>query len=155
MQTEESVSVACLAAYDPMLDRTAEIVMAYVGRNAVPVGEVPGLIASVHSALRDLTQRQDAAEPEVEKPSPAEIRKSITPDALISFIDGKPYKTLRRHLGTHGLTPETYRARYGLPHDYPSTAPAYSAKRSALAKASGLGVIADREADLVTAPLAA
>ena len=139
MQTEETVSAACCAAYDPMLDRTAEIVMAYVGRNAVPLGEVPGLIASVHSALVDLTQRQRAAEPQVAKPSPADIRKSITPDALISFIDGRSYKTLRRHLGVHGLTPEGYRARYGLPVDYPVTSPAYSAQRSALAKNFGLG----------------
>ncbi|MEX6860484.1 MucR family transcriptional regulator, partial [Pseudomonas aeruginosa] len=83
------VSVACLAPYDPMLGRTAQIVMAYVERNAVPVGELPGLIASVHAALVGLTQRQRAAEPEVAKRSPADIKKSITPDALISFIDGK------------------------------------------------------------------
>ncbi len=63
----------------------------------------------------------------------------MKPDALISFIDGKPYKTLRRHLTAHGLSMEEYRARYGLPNDYPSVSANYSAARSALAKGIGLG----------------
>ena len=66
--------------------------------------------------------------------TPAQIRKSITPLALISFVDGKSYKTLKRHLGRHGLTLDDYRTKYGLPDDYPSTAPAYSEKRSAMAR---------------------
>ena len=69
-------------------------------------------------------------------PRPAQIRKSITPDALISFIDGKPYKTLKRHLTGNGMTIEQYRERFGLPRDYPSTAASYSAQRSALAKSA-------------------
>jgi predicted transcriptional regulator len=75
----------------------------------------------------------------VEKPTPAQVRKSITPDAIISFIDGKAYKTMKRHLGTHGLDPHSYRQRYGLPSDYPMVAPNYAAQRSALAKSIGLG----------------
>jgi len=75
----------------------------------------------------------------VEKPTAAQIKKSITPDGLVSFEDGKSYKTLRRHLTIRGLTPEAYRAKYGLPVDYPMTAPSYSAQRSALAKSLGLG----------------
>ena len=63
----------------------------------------------------------------------------MTPDALISFIDGKPYKTLKRHLSRNGLTIEQYRERFGLPRDYPSTAASYSAQRSELARALGLG----------------
>jgi predicted transcriptional regulator len=74
-----------------------------------------------------------------DKPTPAQIRKSVTPDALISFIDGKPYKTLKRHLSRNGLTIEQYRERFGLPRDYPSTAASYSAQRSELARSLGLG----------------
>ena len=77
--------------------------------------------------------------PEVEKATPAEIKRSITPDALISFIDGKPYKTLKRHLTGHGLDPQSYRLRYGLPADYPMVATNYAAQRSELAKSLGLG----------------
>ena len=73
------------------------------------------------------------------KPTAAQVRKSITPDALISFIDGKPYKMLKRHLTTHGLTGKAYQERYGLPLNYPMTALSYSAARSALAKKLGLG----------------
>jgi predicted transcriptional regulator len=71
--------------------------------------------------------------------TPARIRKSITPDALISFFDGKPYKTLKRHLAVHGLTPRSYCERYGQPAGYPMTAPNYSAQRAGLAKGFGLG----------------
>ncbi|MCJ2109713.1 MucR family transcriptional regulator [Methylobacterium sp. E-025] len=80
-----------------------------------------------------------AEPPGPEKPTAYQIRKSITPDAIISFLDGKPYKTLKRHLTVAGLTLEQYRARYGLPSDYPSTAASYSAQRSALAHSLGLG----------------
>ena len=97
------------------------------------------LIASTHAALAGLSHAAAAAAPAVEKLTPSQIRKSITPDALISFIDGKPYKTLKRHLTGNGMTIEEYRERYGLPRDYPSTAASYSAQRSALAKSLGLG----------------
>jgi predicted transcriptional regulator len=70
---------------------------------------------------------------------PAQIRKSITPDALISFEDGKPYKTLRRHLNGNDMTMERYHERYGLPRDYSSTADSYSEQRSVLARSLGLG----------------
>ncbi|WP_348644181.1 MucR family transcriptional regulator [Methylobacterium sp. WL120] len=97
------------------------------------------MIASVHSALTGLG-KEAAAEPAVpEKATAAQIKKSIAPDALISFIDGKAYKTLKRHLTKNGLTMEGYRARYGLSADYPSTAASYSAKRSELARSLGLG----------------
>ncbi len=71
--------------------------------------------------------------------TPAQIRKSIQQDGLVSFIDGKSYQTLKRHLGKHGLDMPAYRQRYGLPADYPSTAPGYSERRSALARSLGLG----------------
>ena len=97
------------------------VVSAYVANNPVPASEMPALIA------------------EVRKATPSQIRQSITPDALISFVDGKPYKTLKRHLTSRGLHPDSYRQRYGLPKDYPLVAPNYAAQRSALAKAIGLG----------------
>ncbi|BAU91179.1 MucR family transcriptional regulator [Methylorubrum populi] len=124
----------------------AEIVMAYVSNNVLPAKDLPTLIGEVHAALAGLggTVAPAAAEPKVEKPTAAAIKKSITPDALISFIDGKPYKTLKRHLGMHGLDAYSYRARYGLPSDYPMTAPSYSERRSALAKDLGLGRLGGR-----------
>lgn len=125
------------------VELAAEIVAAYVKNNSVSPSELPKLLTNIHAALSGIAAGHSASasatEPAVEKATPAQIRKSITPDALISFVDGKPYKTLKRHLGTHGLDFETYRARYGLPADYPTVSPNYSAARSALAKSLGLG----------------
>ncbi|WP_336491739.1 MucR family transcriptional regulator [Methylobacterium nigriterrae] len=120
------------------VDVTAQIVSAYVSKNSVWAAHLPDLIVSVHAALSGLGKTAEPAG-NVEKPTPAQITKSITPDALISFIDGKPYKTLKRHLTRHGLSMQEYRARYGLPVDYPATAPNFSARRSELARALGLG----------------
>lgn len=117
----------------------AEIVAAYVGNNSVSVSELPGLIKTVHAALLGVDAPLSTPVEAIAKPSPAQIRKSITPDALISFVDGRPYKTLKRHLNTHGLTIEDYKTKFGLPRDYPTTAPSYSESRSAMAKALGLG----------------
>ena len=121
------------------IELTISIVSAYVSNNHVQGAELTTLIAGTHSALAGLGQGAETAAPAVEKLTPSQIRKSITPDALISFIDGKPYKTLKRHLTGNGLTLEEYRARYGLPRDYPTTAASYSAQRSAMAKSIGLG----------------
>ena len=122
-----------------IIELAADVVSAYVSNNNVPVSELPNVIATVHAALAALGN-EVAAEPAApEKATPAQIKKSITPDALTSFIDGKPYKTLKRHLTKHGLSIGGYRARYGLPSDYPSTSSAYSAQRSDLARSLGLG----------------
>ncbi|WP_336490182.1 MucR family transcriptional regulator [Methylobacterium nigriterrae] len=124
------------------IELAADIVSAYVSNNPVPVAELPALIGSVHAALNGLAQgtsQAAASEEQVEKATPSQVRKSVTPDALISFIDGKPYKTLKRHLTGHGLDPYSYRARFGLPADYPMVAANYAAQRSELAKAIGLG----------------
>ena len=121
------------------LELTSDIISAYVANNSVPVSELPGLIAQVHTSLNSLGQAKTSGEPAVEKPTPAQIRKSVTHEALISFEDGKSYKTLRRHLTGRGLTPEAYREKYGLPRDYPMVAPSYSEQRSELAKSAGLG----------------
>ena len=118
-----------------------EIVAAYVSNNPVPPTALPELIASVHGALINLDGTLPVeAEPVIEPPTAAQIRESVQQDGIISFIDGRSYKTLKRHLTAHGLTPERYRERYGLPADYPMTAPGYAEQRSALAKAIGLGV---------------
>src|SRR4051812_48694412 len=111
------------------IDLAAEIVSAYVANNPVPVAELAALIGNVHTALNGLATgtAPTSAPAEVEKATPSQIRKSITPDALISFIDGKPYKTLKRHLSAHGLDAYSYRARYGLPADYPMVATNYAA----------------------------
>ncbi len=117
---------------------TAQVVSAYVTNNTLPVGELPNLIASVHASLTRLGGPQ--AGPAPEKPVLLmPIKKTITPDHLISLEDGKRYKSLRRHLNGRGLTPEQYRAKWGLPSDYPMVASNYSAQRSELAKTLGLG----------------
>lgn len=123
------------------LELAAEVVSAYVSNNAVQTADLPGLMVTIHSTLARLaTGAGQASEMQVEKPTAARIRKSITPDALISFEDGKPYKTLRRHLTIRGLTAEAYREKYGLPSDYPMTAASYSAQRAELARSLGLGI---------------
>jgi predicted transcriptional regulator len=119
---------------------TSDIVAAYVSHNSVQPAQLPELIAAVHASLGSLGKPSASVEPEA-KASPAEIRKSIRPDGLVSFIDGKSYKTLKRHLAKHGLDGAAYRAKYGLPHDYPMVAASYAAQRSELAKALGLGQV--------------
>jgi predicted transcriptional regulator len=118
---------------------TAEVVSAYVANNSLRPADIPDLIASVHQALQGLSAPQQA-EPEKREP-PVPIKKSITPDFLISLEDGRRYKTLRRHLAGRGLTPEQYREKWGLSRDYPMVAPNYAKQRSELAKARGLGQI--------------
>ena len=116
----------------------ADIVSAFVSNNSVPATDLPALIGSVHSALQNVGN--PAQTQLTEKPTPAvPVKKSITPDAIISLEDGKPYKSLKRHLTGRGLTPHQYREKWGLPRDYPMVAPSYAAKRSELAKSFGLG----------------
>jgi len=106
---------------------------------------VPAFLAAMHAALEKLDALADpdgaAEEPAgAEYPPATTARKSLaSPDHIISMIDGKPYRTLRRHLSSNGVTPEQYRARYGLKSDYPMVAPAYSEARRAMAKQIGLG----------------
>jgi predicted transcriptional regulator len=127
---------------------TADVVSAFVSNNSVPVAELPKLIASVHQSLSGLSQPQPAT---VERKAPAvNPKKSVFPDYIICLDDGKKFKSLKRHLRTdHGLSPDDYRAKWGLPPDYPMVAPNYSATRSALAKSTGLGrkAVAELEAD--------
>ena len=121
-----------------LIELSSEIVAAYVANNSVSGSELPGLIAAVHGSLSGLGQAAPEA-PSAKPTRPTGVRASIKPDHLISMIDGKAYKMLRRHLTTHGLTPEQYRERFDLPEDYPMVASAFAATRSALSKAIGLG----------------
>ena len=122
-----------------IVDLSAEIVAAFVANNTVSVQDLPALISSVHSAL------SAAATGKVEEPAPelkpaVPVKKSVTPDAIVCLEDGKAFKSLKRHLRTkYGLSPDEYRAKWGLPADYPMVAPNYAAARSTLAKNMGLG----------------
>lgn len=104
--------------------------------------EVPAFLDTMHKSVANLfvakTPDTDAL---VQDYTPATtVRKSLSsPDHIISMIDGQPYRTLRRHLATHGLTPDQYRERYGLKPDYPMVAPSYSETRRAMAIKIGLG----------------
>ncbi|WP_407523122.1 MucR family transcriptional regulator [Methylobacterium oryzisoli] len=114
---------------------SCRIVSAYVLGNAVPVDRVPALIADVHATL--VGRRQAAPEPAAPwSPSLAQIRASLGPGGIFSFKTGKRYTSLRRHLGSLGLSPDAYRRKWGLPSDYPMVAANFAAQRSELAKAS-------------------
>ena len=131
-----------------LTELTADIVSSYVTHNSVQSGDLAGLIAVVHAALQGLGTSQ---QPEAERPQPAiPTRKSVTPDFLISLEDGKPYKTLKRHLAKLGLTPEEYREKWGLARDYPMVAANYAQKRSELAKGLGLGQSRKQRAAVAT-----
>jgi predicted transcriptional regulator len=125
------------------IELAATIIVAYVSNNVVPADDLPKLVTDVHAALLACqhggSSGRSPDEVGPEKPTAAQIKRSITPEALISFIDGKPYKMLKRHLRLHGLDPESYRARYGLPTDYPVTAQSHSERRAAMARAQNLG----------------
>lgn len=123
---------------DDLLELTADIVSSHVANNTVAVSDLPHLIENVYNALSRLS-----AEPVVEevKQEPAvSIRASIKPDFIVCLEDGKKMKMLKRHLMTqYGMTPDDYRAKWGLPSDYPMVAPNYAAQRRQLAKEIGLG----------------
>jgi predicted transcriptional regulator len=122
-----------------LLTLTAEIVAAFASNNTVAMGDLPGVISSVFTALRGAGQAE-ATKAEA-APAPAvPIRKSVTSEFLICLEDGKKLKMLKRHLKTrYNMTPEEYRRRWGLPRDYPMVAPAYAEQRSSVAKRTGLG----------------
>ena len=118
---------------------TAEIVSAYVTHNELPGSQIPDVIRSVFTTLSSHAGGEGLAAQQPAKPV-VSIRKSVTPDYIICLDDGKKFKMLKRHLRTtYNLTPEEYRAKWGLPADYPMVAPSYSAQRSAFAKKIGLG----------------
>ncbi|MEE7492288.1 MucR family transcriptional regulator [Methylobacterium oryzae] len=124
-----------------------KIVAAYVSNNAVPASDLPAFIDRMHDAIKGFSSGDATGLTAGSRPSATEIRTSVQEEGIVSFIDGKAYKTLKRHLTAHGLHPQSYRERYGLPADYPMVAPDYARRRSALARQIGLGqpgALADR-----------
>jgi predicted transcriptional regulator len=122
-----------------LIEMTAGIVSAYVGANAVTASEIPALIHTVRRALSGLGG-VSAPLPAAPAEPAAPIKRSITPDYLICLEDGRKFKSLKRHLrAKYDLSPEAYRAKWGLPNDYPMVAPNYAKTRSSLAKKMGLG----------------
>ena len=116
---------------------TVQLLSAYLANNTVPAEDIPRLIRSAREALTGEPKAQSESEPV--KPA-VSVRKSLaSPEHILSLIDGKPYKALKRHLGAHGLTPDAYRARYNLPSDYPMVAPALTEHRRDIARQIGLG----------------
>ena len=124
---------------DELVELTAEIVSAYVTNNSVVATDLPALISNVFDALKKAAS--SGAQPAKEELRPAvPIKKSVTSEYIICLEDGKKFKSLKRHLRTHyDLSPEEYREKWGLAHDYPMVAPNYAAARSDLAKRMGLG----------------
>lgn len=120
-----------------IVELTADLVAAYVSNNPVPTGDLASLIAEVYASFTKLGAPTAPANEALNPPVP--IKKTITSEYIISLEDGKQYKTLKRHLGNMGLTPDEYRTKWSLPRDYPMVAPGYSARRSELAKKLGLG----------------
>lgn len=126
------------SASGELVELTAEVVSAYVGNNSIAASALPEVISSVYSAFKSLMAPPPV--PETERPVPAvSVKKSVTPDFLISLEDGRRYKSLKRHLGGRGLTPEQYRSKWGLASDYPMVAANYAKQRSELARSMGLG----------------
>lgn len=122
-----------------LIDMTADIVSAYVGNNTVGSSELSELITQVYSALDGVAGNGGKVPAEPLKPA-VSIKKSVTPDYIVCLEDGKKFKSLKRHLRTHyDLSPEEYRAKWGLSADYPMVAPNYAKARSQLAKKMGLG----------------
>ena len=120
-----------------ILSLTAQIVSAHLSKNATQADAVPALIQSVFSTLVAVAAPEAAA---VKLEPAVPIKRSVFPDHIICLEDGKKLKMLKRHLATsYQMTPEQYRQRWGLPHDYPMVAPDYAARRSVLAKSIGLG----------------
>lgn len=127
------------ASSGEVLRMTADVVSAYLGNNTLPAAQIPEIINTIYSSFSRIDGTKANGHDRPAK-SPIPIRKSITPDYIVCLEDGKKLKMLKRHLRTvYGLTPEEYRAKWGLPLDYPMVAPNYSRQRSAFAKKIGLG----------------
>ncbi|MGN5375423.1 MucR family transcriptional regulator [Sphingomonas hankookensis] len=127
------------------IELATELTIAWLnnGNNRVAAEDVPAFLQTMHATVLGLasgTSEPEEAAPQQDHVPAVSVRKSLaSKDHIISMIDGKPYKTLRRHLSGHGLTPETYRERYGLRPDYPMVAETYSQSRRDMAKRIGLG----------------
>ena len=135
------------------IELSADIVSAYVSNNSVPASELPILLSSIYAALTKTVQAR-SPEPQAELTPAVPVKKSVTSDAIICLEDGKKFKSLKRHLRTtYDMTPEQYRAKWGLPPDYPMVAPNYAKARSELARTMGLGQQRRKTAASVDAPV--
>ncbi|WP_246024336.1 MucR family transcriptional regulator [Azospirillum ramasamyi] len=122
-----------------LLEMTSAIITAYVGSNHVQVQELPDLVKAVHAALAGVS-KPERREAEAPLTPAVPVRRSVTPDYIVCLEDGKKLKMLKRHLrSTYGMSPDEYRAKWGLPSDYPMVAPNYAESRSKLALQIGLG----------------
>ena len=122
-----------------LVNIAAGIVSAYVQNNSVAQSDLPGLIHKVYAALAPASRQKAAGRGEQLKPA-VPVKKSVTNDYIICLEDGQNFKSLKRHLRTHHkMSPDEYRAKWGLSKDYPVVAPNYAQTRSALAKQMGLG----------------
>jgi predicted transcriptional regulator len=124
---------------DDILKLATEVVAAYVSNNPIPVSEVPAMLKTVHSTLGGLVGVSGGEVATGQKPA-VPIKRSVNPDFIVCLEDGKKLKMLKRYLrSNYNMTPEEYRAKWGLPADYPMVAPNYAAQRSEFAKKIGLG----------------
>ena len=122
-----------------LLELTASIVSAYVGNHTVLQPDLGGLIRHVYATLTTVSGETETSPREDLRPA-ISVKRSITPDYIVCLEDGKKFKSLKRHLRSHyNLSPEEYREKWSLPHDYPMVAPNYAEARSQLAKKMGLG----------------
>ena len=121
-----------------VLSLTADVVKAYVSKNPLPLAALPELIGQVHQSLTGLSSQRNS-EPVVALVPAVPIKKSVTPDYIISLEDGRKFKSMKRYLGLRNMTPAEYRQKWSLPSDYPMVAPNYAKARSELAKTMGLG----------------
>jgi len=129
---------------DDLLKLVTEIVAAYLSNNTVSAAELPDIIKNVHATLGGLSGQVESEAATTQKPAVA-IKRSVTPDYLVCLEDGKKLKMLKRYLRSrYNLSPEQYRAKWGLAADYPMVAPNYAARRSEFAKQIGLGRSAER-----------
>ena len=126
-------------ASNDLLRMSVEIVSAYVSNNPIAATQVPDVINTVYGALNSINGQTVSESAEAQKPA-VSIRRSINPDHIVCLEDGKKLKMLKRHLrAAYGMSPDEYRAKWGLPSDYPMVAPNYALQRSAFAKQIGLG----------------
>ncbi|HSV29000.1 MAG TPA: MucR family transcriptional regulator [Candidatus Omnitrophota bacterium] len=124
---------------DELLRMAVDVVSAYVSKNPLPAGQIPEVIHTVYASLSSLESGPQEAKAEAPKPA-VPVKKSVNPDYIVCLEDGKKLKMLKRHLRTtYNMTPDEYRAKWGLPPDYPMVAPNYAMQRSDFAKKIGLG----------------
>lgn len=122
-----------------LIEMTVEIVAAYVAGNELPSTELPALISTVYASLKNTRAGTPVLESKELVPA-VPAKKSVFPDHIVCLEDGKKFKSLKRHLrSSYDMSPDEYRAKWGLPADYPMVAPNYAAARSELAKKIGLG----------------